>query len=69
MTFDELHTQACQKGLSYYIDPLTGYSVMTAVELRRRGACCGSGCRHCPFDHEAVPAEKKAKIRAKRLFR
>jgi hypothetical protein len=24
--------------------------VFTAVYHRRRGYCCGSGCRHCPFD-------------------
>ena len=24
--------------------------VFTAQYHRRRGYCCGSGCRHCPFD-------------------
>ena len=26
-----------------------GYVVFTAAFHRRRGQCCGSGCRHCPF--------------------
>jgi len=66
MSIDELHTKACQRGLSYYIDPMSGYAVMTAIELKRRGECCGSGCRHCPYDHEAVPPEKRARLQAKR---
>ncbi|MEW6277092.1 MAG: DUF5522 domain-containing protein [Candidatus Eremiobacterota bacterium] len=27
---------------------------------RRRGHCCGCGCRHCPFRHQAVPPEQRA---------
>lgn len=26
-----------------------GCLVFTASYLLRRGACCGSGCRHCPY--------------------
>ncbi|HTV13147.1 MAG TPA: DUF5522 domain-containing protein [Acidobacteriaceae bacterium] len=29
--------------------------VFTEAYHRRRGYCCGSGCRHCPWNHEAVP--------------
>lgn len=32
-----------------YMDPTTGYFVLTAGFLLRRGACCGNGCRHCPW--------------------
>ena len=39
----------------YYIDEMTGFSVFTALYLRNRGYCCGSGCRHCPF----IPKHKK----------
>ena len=31
------------------------YVVFTAPYLLRRGYCCGSGCRHCPYGEEAVP--------------
>ena len=34
----------------YYFDgPLF---VFTATYHRRRGWCCGSDCRHCPYDEE-----------------
>ena len=48
-TVAELHEQACHEGQPTYTDPATGYAVFTAVYLRSRGACCESGCRHCPF--------------------
>ena len=32
----------------YYLTP-EGYLVFTAQYHRRRGFCCGSGCRHCPW--------------------
>jgi len=45
----EGHARAEARGEDQYTDPATGYPVFTAGYLRRRGACCGSGCRHCPF--------------------
>lgn len=39
------------------------YVVFTAAYHRRRGYCCGSGCRHCPWDHEAVPRVRPAEPR------
>ncbi len=33
-----------------YVDPSTGYRVFTRGSHLRRGSCCASGCRHCPFD-------------------
>jgi hypothetical protein len=36
-------------GLSTYLDPGTGASVMTAAYLAERGTCCDLGCRHCPW--------------------
>ncbi|MGH9061761.1 MAG: DUF5522 domain-containing protein, partial [Acidimicrobiales bacterium] len=32
-----------------YLDPSTGLFVMTSAAHLARGACCGSGCRHCPY--------------------
>ena len=32
----------------YYLTP-EGYLVFTEQYHRRRGFCCGSGCRHCPW--------------------
>ncbi|WP_111446644.1 DUF5522 domain-containing protein [Breznakibacter xylanolyticus] len=32
----------------FYMDE-RGWRVMTATFHRKRGYCCGSGCRHCPY--------------------
>jgi hypothetical protein len=32
-----------------YLDPDSGLFVLTAAFLAARGACCGRGCRHCPY--------------------
>jgi hypothetical protein len=37
----------------YYLEG--GLLVLTEQYHRKRGSCCGSGCRHCPYDHVAVP--------------
>jgi hypothetical protein len=29
--------------------------VFTATYHLKRGNCCGSGCRHCPYEHRNVP--------------
>jgi hypothetical protein len=34
-------------GEDYYLE--NGLLVMTAAYHRKRGYCCGSGCRHCPY--------------------
>jgi diphthamide synthase (EF-2-diphthine--ammonia ligase)/ABC-type hemin transport system substrate-binding protein len=52
--FSVLHEKACAAGNLAYIDPETGYTVMTELAHKRRGKCCGSGCRHCPYAHENV---------------
>ncbi len=33
--------------VDYYLEK--GYWVLTEHFLRKRGYCCGSGCRHCPY--------------------
>jgi hypothetical protein len=35
------------EGIDYYIE--NGFVVFTANYLRKRGYCCESGCRHCPY--------------------
>jgi len=34
----------------------SGFAVFTAAYLLRRGYCCGSGCRHCPYQSRARSA-------------
>ncbi|MCB0335619.1 MAG: hypothetical protein KDD62_04915 [Bdellovibrionales bacterium] len=43
------HDEATAQGKDYYKDPQSGYMVFTAEYHRRRGHCCKSGCRHCPY--------------------
>ncbi len=40
---------AIENDYDFYTDPETGYQVFTAYCLYKKGFCCGSGCRHCPF--------------------
>lgn len=44
------HSKAIEKNDDVYIDPESGYTVLTAEFLLKRGYCCESGCRHCPYD-------------------
>ena len=43
------HAAALAAGAPTYVDPGTGYQVLTAATLAERGECCDSGCRHCPW--------------------
>jgi len=40
--------------------------VFTAAYHLKRGYCCGNGCRHCPYDFEAVKEPKRSLLRAER---
>jgi hypothetical protein len=44
------HEAAQRAGAAGYVDPLSGYVTFTAAALWERGECCGSGCRHCPYE-------------------
>lgn len=44
------HAAALAAGEPTYVDPASGYQVLTADTLGARGECCASGCRHCPWD-------------------
>lgn len=45
----------------FYLEPGTGRMVFTAAYLRKRGYCCGSGCRHCPWAATRDAAKERAK--------
>lgn len=46
---EKAHKEACKKGESFYVDPQTGNFVFTREHHLKRGSCCRSGCRHCPY--------------------
>jgi hypothetical protein len=44
------------EGEDYYLEK--GLLVFTAAYHRKRGYCCGSGCRHCPYEDRDAPVKK-----------
>jgi cob(I)alamin adenosyltransferase len=56
MDMEDLHRAACQMGSTTYIDPVTGFTCFTEVAHLKRGVCCGSQCRHCPYGWQNVSA-------------
>lgn len=42
-----------KEGVDYYFE--NGLMVLTAHFLLKRGYCCNSGCRHCPYPKEEKP--------------
>lgn len=58
----ELNLAACKEGQDTYIDPITGYQVLTSDALLRQGKCCGNSCRHCPYGHINVGGEHAPKL-------
>jgi len=45
----KLHKKAIDNDEDTYIDPAIGLIVFTALFHLKKGNCCGSGCRHCPY--------------------
>ena len=41
-----------QQGIDYYVE--NGLFVFTAAYLLKRGYCCESGCRHCPYGYQSL---------------
>lgn len=48
-----------EQGKDYYLEK--GNIIMTESYLKKRGTCCGSGCRHCPFDPYHTKGNKELK--------
>ncbi len=51
-----------KSGIDYYVED--GFIVFTEKYHLQRGKCCGSKCRHCPFE----PKHKKGSTTKKKLF-
>ncbi len=48
-----------EQGKDYYLED--GRIIMTERYLIKRGTCCGSGCRHCPFDPQHQKGNKNVR--------
>lgn len=44
----------------YYAE--NGFLVFTEAYHLKKGYCCGNGCRHCPYDYEAVPEPRRTDL-------
>ncbi|MER3464841.1 MAG: hypothetical protein C4329_10935 [Chitinophagaceae bacterium] len=53
------------EGEDYYFNK-KGLLTFTATYLLDRGYCCGNGCKHCPYNYEAVPEPKRSDLLQKR---
>ena len=42
--------------------------VMTRLRHHLKGTCCGSACRHCVYNHEAIPYELRGAKRFNTAF-
>lgn len=51
------------EGEDYYLEK--GNIILTEAYLAKRGTCCGSGCRHCPFDPFHTKGSKKLRDKPK----
>ncbi|CAK8673696.1 unnamed protein product [Clavelina lepadiformis] len=56
------HKEADKLGNLFYEDPKTKYIVWTRSYHLKRGDCCGSACRHCPYHQSKVKDDRLKKV-------
>jgi hypothetical protein len=44
-----------------------GLMVLTEKFHLDKGFCCGNGCRHCPYNYEAVPEPRRSELLEQRV--
>jgi hypothetical protein len=49
----------------YYLSE-EGYIVFTEKYHLKRGYCCQSGCRHCPYNYDKVPEPRRTELLKKK---
>ena len=52
-SFQSAEVGSLVSDIDFYIED--GRYVFTAWFHLKRGDCCGSSCRHCPYEHRNVP--------------
>jgi hypothetical protein len=45
-----------------------GYFVFTEKYHLKKGYCCGNGCKHCPYNYQAVPEPKRSELLSIRRY-
>ncbi|WP_317163407.1 DUF5522 domain-containing protein [Sediminibacterium soli] len=51
------------EGIDFYYNE-QGFMVLTEKFHLEKGFCCGNGCKHCPYDYEAVPEPRRSELLA-----
>ncbi|MBS1742325.1 MAG: hypothetical protein JST81_04760 [Bacteroidetes bacterium] len=59
-------TNRLEEGEDFYFDA-QGRFVFTEKYHLKKGFCCGNGCKHCPYNHEAVPEPKRTELRLRKI--
>ena len=49
------------EGEDYYFNE-DGFIVLTEKYHVEKGFCCGNGCKHCPYNYDAVPEPKRSEL-------
>ena len=56
---EDLHKTAVLEDSTTYTDTDTGFLVFAELAHLKRGTCCGSQCRHCPYGWVNVRSGKR----------
>ncbi|TAH02593.1 MAG: hypothetical protein EAZ16_09450 [Sphingobacteriales bacterium] len=51
------------EGIDFYYNE-NGFIVLTEKYHLERGACCGNGCKHCPFNYINVTEPRRTELLA-----
>ena len=54
-------SQILTEGIDFYHDE-HGFVVFTEHYHLSKGHCCGHGCRHCPYQYDAVPEPRRSEL-------
>jgi hypothetical protein len=54
------------EGFDYYFNE-QGFVVLTEKYHLDKGFCCGNGCKHCPYEYEAVPEPMRSELIEKKI--
>lgn len=55
-----------KEGFDYYFNE-QGFVVLTEKYHLDKGFCCGNGCKHCPYQYEAVPEPMRSALIEKKI--
>ena len=50
-----------KEGVDFYYNE-QGFVVLTEKYHLDKGFCCGNGCKHCPYEYEAVPEPMRSTL-------